>query len=1046
MAVLAFGLAGSAIGGAIGGSFLGMSAASIGWMVGSAIGSSLSQKDTNSQGPRLGDLYVQASTYGGMVPLVRGTMRVAGNVIWSTKKREVATTTRVGGKGGGSSTQTTYTYNVDIGIALCEGPMGAIRKIWSNGRLIYDASALATPSSVFASETNSVAFRFYPGSETQMPDPAYEALVGAGMAPAFRGTCHVVFEQLECPNGQIPQLHFELVSHATTADRLMNLSDLMEPAHAPTMYVLAREDRAWQWYQGSGNVYVGSGGGTQRAGYAQFPNNFWYRSAYPLSGGGAPRVGRIVSYDGFASVVIQVLNIETAELTEYGPVPNGDGEDFSFATYLGFDVVTGNVVSQAPGANPYPLIVSKDGPIRLDALPSGTSGASKYGIAIYDGVVYALVEDAAVLKLVKYNRLGQIDTITDVYAGAYSDAIVQADARGVWVYVTDFSSGIGRIYRMGAAAQLVSDAAGAAFTNVTPAVWVNDTCAVVGPGGGNAANLLQLHAVSAIDVPLADVLFDYCLRAGLDASQVDVSGVVGVVPGTSIARIGNARSALQPLMAAWFVDAVETDGVIRFTHRSDRVPVASIPYADLAAGVDGPQSEAAALARTQEVELPRSLALNFMNLDADYQPGTETARRQITDSINDQSMDLPIATTADHIATVAAGLLYNLWSERNRRNVSLTRKYAALDACDVVEIEYPQGVWSDQRIVSAQDDGGTISLGLVAADLGVLLGTAKGASPPGAQPGVSASAPTQLALLDIAPLRDADDDAGLYAAISPLGSPWSGATLFSGFDADTLLALGSVTMGAPSGFATSVLGTWNLLMMDEANTVDVQMNSGTVLGTSRDDLLDRGANLALLGEEIIQFRVAEALGDGAYRLSGLLRGVRGTGHRVGSHLVGERFVLLNQGGILRAPLSVSDIGTAMQWRGVSFGQALNRSSLVEQASTGQAVMPFAPVDARITRTAADIEITWDRVTRGLQGFPANGVDIPLFEASEAYEVDVFDGPTFTAVKRTLSAATAAAAYSAALQTVDFGSTQAVVYVRIHQLGRAGRGHYLQATL
>ncbi len=86
MANLVLGIAGAAVGSLFG-------APQIGWLVGSTLGSMLGQPDQHSEGPRVSDLKVQASTYGAMVPILYGTMRTAGNVVFATDKREVATTT-----------------------------------------------------------------------------------------------------------------------------------------------------------------------------------------------------------------------------------------------------------------------------------------------------------------------------------------------------------------------------------------------------------------------------------------------------------------------------------------------------------------------------------------------------------------------------------------------------------------------------------------------------------------------------------------------------------------------------------------------------------------------------------------------------------------------------------------------------------------------------------------------------------------------------------------------------------------------------------------
>ena len=64
--------------------------------------------------------------------------------------------------------------------------------------------------------TDWTAMRFYGGGPDQMPDPVYEAAVGAGNAPAYRGRSTVFIEGLNLGgSGQLPLLTFELVSAGT---------------------------------------------------------------------------------------------------------------------------------------------------------------------------------------------------------------------------------------------------------------------------------------------------------------------------------------------------------------------------------------------------------------------------------------------------------------------------------------------------------------------------------------------------------------------------------------------------------------------------------------------------------------------------------------------------------------------------------------------------------------------------------------------------------------------------------------------------------------
>ena len=76
--------------------FVQIAAAAAATAVGSFIDNRLfgpSLGNTTQEGPRLDSLQVQASTEGAPIPEVAGRVRIAGQIIWATKFKEVATTT-----------------------------------------------------------------------------------------------------------------------------------------------------------------------------------------------------------------------------------------------------------------------------------------------------------------------------------------------------------------------------------------------------------------------------------------------------------------------------------------------------------------------------------------------------------------------------------------------------------------------------------------------------------------------------------------------------------------------------------------------------------------------------------------------------------------------------------------------------------------------------------------------------------------------------------------------------------------------------------------
>ncbi|RBI69037.1 hypothetical protein DQW77_15965 [Roseovarius sp. TE539] len=257
MATLVLGAVGTAIGGSIGGSILGVSAATIGGFVGSTIGSAVDSWIVSSlapsqriEGPRLESLRITSSTEGAVLPRVYGRMRMGGNVIWATDFREeTKTTTQSGGKGGGGSKvkSTEYLYYASFAVALCEGPITGIGRIWADGKLL---------------DTAGITWRWHPGDEDQTPDPFMAAKMGAANTPAYRGTAYVVFEDLALADygNRLPQLTFEVFRPLADPDTAEGLT------------------RATAMLPGTGEVAYATTGMRAGSGGSQTPENLTVRS------------------------------------------------------------------------------------------------------------------------------------------------------------------------------------------------------------------------------------------------------------------------------------------------------------------------------------------------------------------------------------------------------------------------------------------------------------------------------------------------------------------------------------------------------------------------------------------------------------------------------------------------------------------------------------------------------------------------------------------------------------------------------------------------
>lgn len=219
MATIVLSAAGMALGGAMGGSVLGLSSAVIGRAAGAMLGRAIDERLLGSgsapvEHGRVDRFRLTGASEGGAVARVHGAVRLAGQVIWATRFREEAEAT--GGKGAPRPQSVEYSYTVSLALALCEGEITGVGRIWADGQEI---------------DPTSLQLSVYTGTQDQLPDPRMEAVEGAGRVPGYRGIAYVVIEDLPLGRfgNRVPQLSFEVFRPAPRRpdDRAEDLSRLL---------------------------------------------------------------------------------------------------------------------------------------------------------------------------------------------------------------------------------------------------------------------------------------------------------------------------------------------------------------------------------------------------------------------------------------------------------------------------------------------------------------------------------------------------------------------------------------------------------------------------------------------------------------------------------------------------------------------------------------------------------------------------------------------------------------------------------------------------
>ncbi len=542
-------------------------------------------------------------------------------------------------------------------------------------------------------------------------------------------------------------------------------------------------------------------------------------------------------------------------------------------------------------------------------------------------------------------------------------------------------------------------------------------------------------------VLLSTVVSDLTARA--DLAAVDVEGLAGTIHGYALSRSMTYVQALEFLAAVYAFDMVERDQKLYFKSLN-RSAVATIDRNDLLRLERGTPLS---IGRRQDIDLPREVVVRYIDKDRDYQLGLQRAKRSVTHGLSVLEQDMPLVSDATMAKRTAETLLARHWLERQTYSFALGMAHARLMQGDVVALKQDDRIIDSVLLVEADCNGSTIQFQGVSYSPHIYDSAAAadgGAVPPQVIPDL---ADTEVYLLNLPALSGSDLGVPhLYMAASSSTTEWRGATLFRSIDAgESYDWVTATSIPALAGVAITALGNGPVDYWDEGAGVVIELFNPSMTLEARTMLaVLNGANGALIGNEIIQFRNATMDGDGRYVLTGLLRGRRGTEHHVGSHGVGERFLLLEPSSLQSIPISFSAVGRTDFYKIVSSGDTLDTSPSIPFAVSAQNLKPFSPVHVQAIRHPnGDCKLHWIRRTRA-DGAWIDGADVSLAEENERYDVEIIDGSN---VLRTMTTTGPEVLYSEAQQLTDHGVVPPSLTVRVYQVSaQVGRGSRAEAIV
>jgi hypothetical protein len=885
----------------------------LGFALGSLAGQALfPTKLPTVVGPRLADFGQTQSSVGAPIPQGWGTCPATGNIIAKSDVREVIESDELGGKGGPTQTVETPTYFQDFAIGFNDGEIAGVRRIWSNGKLIYDRqpklpteSDSAFTERMAANDLLDENMVVYFGTEDQLPDPTLEAFYGVGQISAFRGLAYLVminWKNKPEDGMKMPltwRLEFFTSATVSTEEGTEYSNEVLYPwlqgfpvnprnlhefvaiadglADTPSYGVvpdiataLAIYDgvrgRAMSIYQGCAATEALIGGlnvrlldsmGGSRATISDRLTVWLHYNSYESTI--APYDQAIAQYPGF-SYCEHLVAAGGAEAGETTLTTDG-------YTLLGLFTDTGNNIFLAL---PPTALDKPDGWDNFNAecelAHLGFTWANSIGVAVQvtrvprkpDNPCAPLDSGEPIVRLPGTTNFAIVD-------GKLTRCGDWELVNGSWHVMRNFQAVVPVLYPRNPVLPV-------GHVNDTRAFWENAYREQV------ALSLMPLGLVYGVHYPqpqsfayqrtsqfdtyethpvsVAEPIRDMCLQEGYAEADFNVSDledtyIIGFVRTGPMA----ARGAIEALRPIAMFDIVEDEAVLTFLRRGKGIK-GTIDDSDLGAFYSAESSDKPVskiiTRKMMDYDIPRQVRLHYLSYDRDYDTGqSDSPVRTDTDSVQTMDFDTTCVLTDDIAAQIAQRIWADFWASRWSHTIYLdasAHQYKATD-CLAVPVD---GQYQRMRVGSVTDKLPSVrQFELVRDDAASFISYALASEkPPQLTDVLSVNGPCEAVLLDLPLLRDEDNDSGFYAVARPLisDSTFKGAVLLRSVDGGNYQRVAQFQSAGIVGTIVVPVNNVDPAVIDHGSSLVLTLPAGVLTSRTLVEVL-AGANAAAIGAD-----------------------------------------------------------------------------------------------------------------------------------------------------------------------------------------------------
>lgn len=556
--------------------------------------------------------------------------------------------------------------------------------------------------------------------------------------------------------------------------------------------------------------------------------------------------------------------------------------------------------------------------------------------------------------------------------------------------------------------------------------------------------------------PLVEVIKEIISQEDLDLNNFQFIGLDNIqVDGYLLTSMSDRRTFLNILKTTYNFDVYQKDFKIVFAKKS--TDIKSVINLDHLGAVNDSKEIQTIISknRTPELEIPFQVDVVYADINKDYQTNTQNAMKVNTKSSEIMKVELPLVLNANNAKNIAERELYKAWITRDTINFNTSYKYAFLNTSDLVTLKLKNNDELLVKIIKKENDSGLIKFTTTTEDSSIYEQNFTGETGVNNRQKIEMISTSKNIMLDIPILRNQDNNAGVYWGTNPNISylKWTGSSLFqSNNSVSSFTNIASSTRKTLAGDVIGVLQDFTyaynntiqeyLNIVDYFSYIDIRLDSSELYSITDDEFFN-GANLCVIGKELIQFRDVEVIDAtrNIYRLSTLIRGKFGTEWAINKHTENEQFVYIKQNDItLQRILTDNIINLNKFYKNVSNGKTTDETNSVEFINTGVGLKCYTVSNVVYARSSGlgDLSVEFKKRVRGLWTIKDN-VDVTDFDIDQ-YIIEIYLDNTFTNVIRTINTTSLNFSYTQAQQIEDANNKANLFFSITKVNSEVGRGY------